>query len=92
MRHLPNPFPDPIVERVTQAIRSVRYGAVHIIVHDRQVVQIETTEKIRLDKDGPNPKVFSEQSRTADRTSGGATENPPVPTGSPEAGHPRKGA
>ena len=31
-------------------VASVRYGIVQIVVHDRRVVQIERTEKFRLEK------------------------------------------
>lgn len=35
---------------VREQIGSLRYGAVEIIVHDSQVMQIEKTERLRLDK------------------------------------------
>ncbi|MBI4585696.1 MAG: YezD family protein [Planctomycetes bacterium] len=38
------------VERdILHAIRSIRYGAVEIIIHDSRVVQIERKEKVRFD-------------------------------------------
>ena len=37
------------LELVRQAVDSLRYGVVHITVHDRRVTQIEKTEKRRLD-------------------------------------------
>jgi len=39
---------DVLKEQVT----SLRYGIVQIVVHDRRVVQIERTEKFRLEKPG----------------------------------------
>jgi hypothetical protein len=36
-------------ELVRQAVVSLRYGVVHITVHEGRVTQIEKTEKRRLD-------------------------------------------
>lgn len=36
---------------VHQQVESLRYGVVQIVVHDAKVVQIERTEKVRLDGD-----------------------------------------
>ncbi len=36
---------------VQQQVGSLRFGVVQIVVHENRVVQIERTEKIRLDKD-----------------------------------------
>jgi hypothetical protein len=38
------------IELVTQQVRSLRYGVVEIIVHDSRVIQIEKTERLRLEK------------------------------------------
>ena len=35
---------------VRRQVRSLRYGVVQIVVHNAQVVQIERTEKLRLDE------------------------------------------
>jgi hypothetical protein len=37
-------------ELVAQNVKSLRYGVVEIIVHDGRVIQIEKTERVRLDK------------------------------------------
>lgn len=37
-----------VLRRIVDAIRSVRYGQVQIIIQDSRVVQIDTTEKVRL--------------------------------------------
>jgi hypothetical protein len=37
-----------IVRQVIEAIRSVRFGQVQIIIQDSRVVQIDKTEKVRL--------------------------------------------
>jgi hypothetical protein len=38
------------LETVRKQVASLRFGMVQIIVHDSQVVQIERTEKVRLDR------------------------------------------
>jgi len=38
------------VELVRSQVDSLRFGVVQIVVHDSQVVQIERTEKVRLDR------------------------------------------
>jgi hypothetical protein len=37
-----------IARRIIEAIRSVRFGHVQIIIQDSRVVQIDKTEKVRL--------------------------------------------
>ena len=37
-----------IVRQIVDAIRSVRFGQVQIIIQDSRVVQIDKTEKVRL--------------------------------------------
>lgn len=39
--------------RILQAVRSLDYGSVEVVVHDSQVVQIERREKLRFDKPAP---------------------------------------
>ena len=38
------------LEVVQQQVNSLRFGVVQIVVHDSRVVQIERTEKVRLDR------------------------------------------
>jgi hypothetical protein len=38
------------LSHVTSALRGLRYGSVEIIIHDSRIVQIERTEKIRLER------------------------------------------
>ncbi len=37
------------VERILQALKGLRYGAVELLIHDGRVVQIERKEKVRLE-------------------------------------------
>ena len=39
---------------VAEQIATLRFGVVQIVVHDGRVVQIEKTEKVRLDKPAPD--------------------------------------
>ena len=47
------------LEIVRQQVGSLRYGVVEIIVHDSRVIQIERTERLRLDK--PTSDTHSNQ-------------------------------
>jgi hypothetical protein len=38
------------LELVVQHVKSLRFGVVEIIVHDSRVIQIEKTERVRLDQ------------------------------------------
>jgi hypothetical protein len=39
------------LEIVSKQVESIRFGVVQIVVHENRVVQIEKTEKVRLDKE-----------------------------------------
>ena len=39
-----------MLDRISEAVRGLRFGSVEIIVQDGRVVQIERTEKFRLDE------------------------------------------
>lgn len=41
-------------EIVRQHVKSLRFGVVQIVVHENRVVQIERTEKVRLDRGEEN--------------------------------------
>jgi hypothetical protein len=47
---LPGPGDSKWLELVVQHVKSLRYGVVEIVVHDSRVIQIEKTERVRLDK------------------------------------------
>ena len=38
-----------LTDKILRALSGIRYGSVEIIVHEGRVVQIERTEKLRLD-------------------------------------------
>ena len=39
-----------VEKKIIQAIKSLSYGSVEIIIHDSKVVQIERREKIRIER------------------------------------------
>ena len=41
---------EKLLSQILKALKSIRYGYVQITVQDPKVVQIDKTEKIRLDK------------------------------------------
>jgi hypothetical protein len=44
------------LDLVIQNVKSLRYGVVEIVVHDSRVIQIEKTERVRLDKTENRPE------------------------------------
>jgi len=46
---------DRIMRELESLIREIRFGTLHIIVHDGRVVQIEKTEKYRFDAGAGKP-------------------------------------
>jgi hypothetical protein len=49
------------LEVVRRQVGSLHYGAVEIVVHDSRVIQIEKTERVRLDQ--PRPET-NQQTKT----------------------------
>jgi hypothetical protein len=47
------------LEIVAQNVKSLRYGVVEIIVQDSRVIQIEKTERVRLDNVENRPEFTS---------------------------------
>ena len=43
------------LDLVIQHVGSLRYGVVEIVVHDSRVIQIERTERVRLEKSSGEP-------------------------------------
>jgi len=50
------PLPQALLRELRQALRSIRYGAVQLVIHDGRVVQLERHEKVRFDGDGTEHK------------------------------------
>lgn len=68
-----------LLEQIERAIQSIRYGSVHITIHDARVVHIEKVEKVRLvpdahlTPDGAGQHAGQHLVRD-DRTSGGLAQ------------------
>ena len=45
----PIPLPPSLLEELVEALRSIRYGAIELVIHDGRVVQLERREKVRFD-------------------------------------------
>jgi hypothetical protein len=62
----------PWARTVRDAVGSLRYGSVEIVVHDGRVVQVETREKVRFPDDRPpEDRRHPSPERRADRNPGG---------------------
>ena len=45
------PLPPILLRELEQALRTIRYGSVELVIHDGRVVQLERREKVRVDTD-----------------------------------------
>jgi hypothetical protein len=50
------PLPPALLRELRQALRSIRYGAIELVIHDGRVVQLERREKVRFDIEVPEHK------------------------------------
>jgi hypothetical protein len=48
----PLPLPPKFLRELRKALRSIRFGAIELVIHDGRVVQLELREKVRFDPDG----------------------------------------
>ena len=42
-------LPSSLLRELAEALRSIRYGAIELVIHDGRVVQLERREKVRFD-------------------------------------------
>lgn len=47
----PIALPPALLRELWRAIRTIRYGAIELVIHDGRVVQLERREKVRMDTD-----------------------------------------
>lgn len=40
---------DAIIKEIVEAVNNLKYGYIHIIVHNSRIVQIDKTQKLRFD-------------------------------------------
>jgi len=45
------------IDEITKSIKAIKYGQVHITIHNSEVVQIDKIEKIRIDKVYTNTRL-----------------------------------
>jgi hypothetical protein len=50
------PLPPALLSELRQALRSIRYGAIELVIHDGRVVQLERHEKVRFDAELREPR------------------------------------
>ena len=43
------PLPAALTRELAQALRSIRYGTIELVIHDGRVVQLERREKVRFE-------------------------------------------
>jgi len=44
-------YPPPdVLDRISQAIRGLRFGSVEVVIQDGKIIQIERKEKFRLER------------------------------------------
>jgi hypothetical protein len=67
------PLPPLLLRELVEALRSIRFGAVELVIHDGRVVQLERREKVRFDAHGEPSAAPIKQDRPDRRTS--ATSN-----------------
>jgi hypothetical protein len=72
----PTSLPPGLLHELILALRSIRYGAIELVIHDGRVVQLEKREKVRL-----QTEVTPPGSTIAER---GATPGSPSPDGRPD--------
>jgi hypothetical protein len=44
-------LPPVLLRELEQALRTIRYGSVELVIHEGRVVQLERREKVRVDVD-----------------------------------------
>ena len=46
------PLPPLLLQELVEALRSIRYGAIELVIHDGRVVQLERRERVRFEHGG----------------------------------------
>ncbi len=55
---------------IAEALRELKFGVVTITIHHGRIVQIERSEKLRLDRPGKASSSVPKQDTSVDRVSG----------------------
>ena len=43
------PLPPALIHELAQALHSIRFGTIELVIHDGRVVQLERREKVRFE-------------------------------------------
>jgi hypothetical protein len=43
------PLPPALLQELRQALQTIRYGTIELVIHNGRVVQLELREKVRID-------------------------------------------
>jgi hypothetical protein len=52
----PIPLPPLLLQELVEALRTIRYGTIELVIHDGRVVQLERREKVRFEQSGADHK------------------------------------
>ena len=50
------PLPPALLRELLEALRTIRYGTIELVIHDGRVVQLERREKVRFEHGATEPK------------------------------------
>jgi hypothetical protein len=67
-----NPVSHTLLAQIAEAIRTIRFGSVQILIHDGRVVQIEKAERVRVAEADLTAGGVSTSAGVTDRTTGGS--------------------
>jgi hypothetical protein len=63
-----------LLAQIAEAIRTIRFGSVQILIHDGRVVQIEKAERLRVAEADLTAGGVSTSVGVTDRTTGGSQQ------------------
>jgi hypothetical protein len=50
------PLSPALLQELCQALRSIRYGTIELVIHNGRVVQLERREKVRFEHEVTDPR------------------------------------
>jgi len=67
-----NPLSHTLLTQIAEAIRTIRFGSVQILIHEGRVVQIEKAERLRVAEADLTAGGAYATAGATDRTTGGS--------------------
>jgi len=52
----PPKLPPALLHELSQALQTIRYGTIELVIHNGRVVQLERREKVRFEHEVTDPK------------------------------------